>query len=173
MSLPPGSGSVRKECSRCLATAAWAKCTRRATDRLDRLVAVKILLPVMAVSSDARERFEREARAISRLSHPHVCALFDVGREATRCHLVMELVDGETLSALVAKGPLPTSEILRIGGRHRRGAGGGGSRRYRASRPQARQREDDAFGRQSCSTLDWPRRWPHRPGAAELATVVD
>lgn len=84
--------------------------------RLDRLVAVKVLSPAMAASSDARERFEREARAISRLSHPHVCALFDVGREGDTSYLVMELLDGETLKALLEKGPLPIPDVLRIGG---------------------------------------------------------
>ncbi|HMC78162.1 MAG TPA: serine/threonine-protein kinase, partial [Vicinamibacterales bacterium] len=84
--------------------------------RLDRLVAVKVLSPAVAMSSDARERFDREARAISRLAHPHVCALFDVGREGDTSYLVMELLDGETLKALVARGPLPMPEVLRIGG---------------------------------------------------------
>src|SRR5204862_1524042 len=84
--------------------------------RLDRLVAVKVLSPAVAMSSDARERFDREARAISRLAHPHVCALFDVGREGDTSYLVMELLDGVTLKALVARGPLPMPEVLRIGG---------------------------------------------------------
>ena len=83
--------------------------------RLDRLVAVKILTPDMAMSREAEERFEREARAISRLAHPHVCALFDVGREGDISYLVMELLDGETLTALIARGPLPMPDILRIG----------------------------------------------------------
>ena len=83
--------------------------------RLDRLVAVKILSPGMASSGDARERFEREARAISRLSHPHVCALFDVGREGDTLFLVMELLEGETLKTVIDKGPLQMSDVLRIG----------------------------------------------------------
>lgn len=82
-------------------------------NRLDRFVAVKVLSPAMAASIDARERFEREARAISRLSHPHVCALFDVGREGDALYLVMELLEGETLAALVAKRPLPMSDRTR------------------------------------------------------------
>jgi eukaryotic-like serine/threonine-protein kinase len=84
--------------------------------RLDRLVAVKVLSPAVAMSSEARERFDREARAISRLSHPHVCALFDVGREGETSYLVMELLDGETLKALLARGRLPMADVLRIGG---------------------------------------------------------
>jgi serine/threonine protein kinase len=83
--------------------------------RLDRLVAVKVLSPATAASSDARDRFEREGRAISRLAHPHVCALFDVGLEGDISYLVMELLDGETLTALIARGPLPMPDILRIG----------------------------------------------------------
>src|SRR4029077_6512184 len=83
--------------------------------RLDRLVGGKVLSPARAMSSDARERCDREARAISRLAHPHVCALFDVGREGDTSYLVMELLDGETLKALVARGPLQMPEVLRIG----------------------------------------------------------
>jgi serine/threonine protein kinase len=83
--------------------------------RLDRRVALKVLSAAGAVSIDARERFDREARAISRLSHPHVCALFDVGREGDTLYLVMELLDGETLRALIAKGRLPMPDVLRIG----------------------------------------------------------
>jgi eukaryotic-like serine/threonine-protein kinase len=83
--------------------------------RLDRLVAIKVLSPALAGSADARERFEREARAISRLSHPHICALFDVGHASDTSYLVMELLDGETLSALVARGPTPLPHVLRIG----------------------------------------------------------
>src|SRR6202041_987432 len=78
----------------------------RAIDtRLDRAVAVKI----------THERFsalfDREARAISSLNHPHICTLYDVGPN----YLVMELVEGETLAARVAKGPLPMEMVLRYG----------------------------------------------------------
>ena len=113
--------------------------------RLDRLVAVKILPPAMALSDDARERFEREARSISRLSHPHVCALFDVGREGDTLYLVMELLDGETLKELVARGPLKMTGGASHRRRDRRGAGCSSESRDHPSRPEAGQRDVDAL----------------------------
>jgi eukaryotic-like serine/threonine-protein kinase len=76
--------------------------------RLERTVAIKI--------SGVRftERFEREARAISSLNHPHICALYDVGREDSTDFLVMEYLEGETLEARLRRGPLPIEEALRI-----------------------------------------------------------
>jgi Tol biopolymer transport system component len=88
----------------------------RARDtRLDRAVAVKVLPQQIATSPESRQRFEREARTISQLSHPHICALYDVGREGEVDYLVMELLEGETLSARLAKGPLPLEQTLRAG----------------------------------------------------------
>src|SRR5262245_39781057 len=83
--------------------------------RLDRFVAIKVLSDELTSSPDARERFEREARTISQLSHPHICALFDVGRQETVEFLVMELLDGETLAARLTKGALPIAQTLRVG----------------------------------------------------------
>jgi eukaryotic-like serine/threonine-protein kinase len=89
----------------------------RARDtRLDRLVAVKILLRDTALSPDALTRFEREARSISQLSHPHICPLFDVGEENGIRFLVMQLLDGETLSDRLGKGPFPVDVTLRYAG---------------------------------------------------------
>src|SRR3954465_8851052 len=116
MSLSPGTRLGPYEVLAALGAGGMGEVYKARDPRLDRLVAVKILSPAMAMSLAARERFEREARAISRLSHPHVCALFDVGREGDTSYLVMELLDGETLGALIAKGPLPLAEALRIGG---------------------------------------------------------
>ena len=62
-----------------------------------------------------RQRFEREAKTISQLSHPHICALYDVGREGETEYLVMEYLEGETLSDRLAKGPLPLEQTLRYG----------------------------------------------------------
>lgn len=83
--------------------------------RLDRRVAIKVLRADAATSTESRERFEREAWAISRLSHPRVCALFDVGHVDGTAYLVMELLEGETLAARAAKGPMPIEQVLRIG----------------------------------------------------------
>src|SRR5262245_51665427 len=83
--------------------------------RLERTVAVKVLPAQLSVSSDARQRFEREAKTISQLSHPHICALYDVGREGETEYLVMELLEGETLTERLAKGALPLDPTLRFG----------------------------------------------------------
>jgi Tol biopolymer transport system component len=88
----------------------------RARDtRLERTVAVKVLAPHMSASVEVRQRFEREAKTISQLSHPHICALYDVGREGETEYLVMELLEGETLSERLAKGALPLEQTLRYG----------------------------------------------------------
>src|SRR6478735_11374077 len=89
----------------------------RARDtRLDRTVAVKVLASHLSASPESRQRFEREAKTISQLSHPHICALYDVGREGDVEYLVMEYLEGETLSARIAKGTLPLEQTLRFAG---------------------------------------------------------
>jgi serine/threonine protein kinase len=70
--------------------------------RLERTVAVKVLSSHLSASAEVRQRFEREAKTISQLSHPHICALYDVGREGETEYLVMELLEGETLSDRLA-----------------------------------------------------------------------
>src|SRR5690242_18214284 len=86
----------------------------RARDtRLDRSVALKILRVEWADRSEARQRFEREARAISSLSHPHICPLYDVGHEDGFDFLVMEHLQGETLACRLEKGPMPMDQVLR------------------------------------------------------------
>ena len=87
----------------------------RARDtRLDRDVAVKVLPQQLSSSAALRERFEREARAISRLNHPHVCTLYDVGHQDGVDYIVMEYLEGETLADALARGPLPLRDALRI-----------------------------------------------------------
>jgi serine/threonine protein kinase len=89
----------------------------RARDtRLGRDVAIKVLPADLAGDPELVARFEREARAISSLNHPNICTLFDVGREDGVEYLVMELIEGETLFARLKSGPLPTTELLRLGG---------------------------------------------------------
>jgi serine/threonine protein kinase/Tol biopolymer transport system component len=83
----------------------------RARDtRLDRLVAVKVIAGAAAFDPDFRERFDREARAISALDHPHICTLFDVGHEAGVDFLVMQLLEGHTLAERIARGARPSSD---------------------------------------------------------------
>ncbi len=80
--------------------------------RLARSVAIKVLPASLHVDPVARERFEREARAISALNHPHICTLHDIGNQDGVDFLVMEYVEGETLAARLAKGPLPLEQAL-------------------------------------------------------------
>jgi len=87
----------------------------RARDtRLDRSVAVKVLPASLSSDPQFRERFDREARAISQLAHPNICTLYDVGEHEGTPFLVMELLAGETLEARLASGPLPTEPALAI-----------------------------------------------------------
>ncbi|HET6199252.1 MAG: protein kinase [Candidatus Acidiferrales bacterium] len=87
----------------------------RARDtRLGRDVAIKILPAHLTEKADARQRFEREARAVSSLNHPHICTLYDIGHQDGTDFLVMEYLEGETLAKRLEKGPLATAELLRI-----------------------------------------------------------
>ncbi len=84
--------------------------------RLDRLVAVKVLAGRHAEDAAMRERFEREARVISALSHPLICTLFDVGEHEGTHFLVMEYLEGETLATRLERGPLALEAALKLGG---------------------------------------------------------
>jgi len=85
----------------------------RARDtRLDRTVAIKILPDRLADRPDLRERFEREARTIASLNHPHICVLHDIGRHNGTDYLVMEYLEGDTLAQRLEKGPLPFEQVL-------------------------------------------------------------
>jgi len=74
--------------------------------RLDRTVAIKVLPSTLAADAQFRDRFDREARAISQLAHPHICTLHDVGTEHGTAFLVMEFLDGETLFDRLKRGPI-------------------------------------------------------------------
>src|SRR5262245_29092810 len=81
--------------------------------RLGRTVAIKILPAHVASDPDLKQRFEREARAVSSLSHPHICTLFDVGRQNDVDFLVMEYIEGDTLAERLRAGALPVTDALR------------------------------------------------------------
>ena len=86
----------------------------RARDvRLDRTVAIKLLSEEFSARVDRRQRFQHEARLISALNHPNICALFDVGEQDGVAFLVMEYVEGETLDDRLTRGPLPAHSLLR------------------------------------------------------------
>src|ERR1700730_6458350 len=82
--------------------------------RLDRIVAIKVLHESLAIDSQFRERFDREARTISQLEHPHICPLYDVGEQEGTAYLVMQYLEGETLADRLTKGVLPLDQALRI-----------------------------------------------------------
>src|SRR5438094_551936 len=88
----------------------------RARDtRLERDVAIKVLPSHLSENAQARARFEREARVVSGLNHPHICVVHDLGREGEIDYLVMELVEGESLAARLGRGPLPIADVVRLG----------------------------------------------------------
>jgi len=88
----------------------------RARDtRLDRTVAIKILLAQHPETPEFKQRFEREARAISSLNHPNICHLYDIGSHNGTDFLVMEFLDGETLAHRLRRGAIPLPELLKIG----------------------------------------------------------
>ena len=85
----------------------------RARDtRLDRTVAVKVLPAHLSSDPVRRQRFEREAKTISSLNHPHICVLHDVGHQDGIDYLVMECVEGETLAKRLEKGAIPVEQAL-------------------------------------------------------------
>src|SRR5208283_6089762 len=88
----------------------------RARDtRLERTVAIKILPAHLSNDPVRRQRFEREAKAVSSLNHPHICTLYDIGCQDGLDFIVMEYVEGITLASRLEKGPLPTAELLEYG----------------------------------------------------------
>ncbi|MEA2570612.1 MAG: eukaryotic-like serine/threonine-protein kinase [Acidobacteriota bacterium] len=114
MTLTPGTRLGPYEVVAQIGAGGMGEVYRARDTRLDRTVALKIL-PHHATTTEAKERFEREARAISSLNHPNICTLFDVGSEDGVAYLVMELVEGETLASRLAKGALPLDVALKYG----------------------------------------------------------
>src|SRR6202140_5088152 len=87
----------------------------RARDRrLNRIVAIKVLPTHLADRSELRERFEREAKTIASLTHPHICVPPDIGQQDGIDYLVMEYLEGETLAERLQKGPLPLEQVLQF-----------------------------------------------------------
>ena len=115
MSLPAGARLGPYEIVSPLGAGGMGEVYRARDTRLDRSVALKVLPSHRSSSPEARQRFEREARTISRLAHPHICALYDVGCQGETDFLVMELIEGETLLDRLKNGPLPLDQTLRRG----------------------------------------------------------
>jgi eukaryotic-like serine/threonine-protein kinase len=88
----------------------------RARDtRLERTVAIKVLPSHLSSDPDLKQRLEREARAISGLNHPHICTLYDIGSQDGVDFLIMEYLEGETISDRLIRGPLPVEQVLKVG----------------------------------------------------------
>ena len=117
--LAPGSRVGPFEILSRLGSGGMGEVYRARDTRLDRAVAIKVLAPDLAGDRHGRERFEREARLISMLTHPHICTLYDVGSASDggseMPYLVMELLDGETLASRLRRGALPVDQALKIG----------------------------------------------------------
>ena len=115
MTLAPGSRLGPYEIVAPVGAGGMGEVWKGRDTRLDREVAIKVLPPAFARNAELRARFEREARTISSLNHPHICTLHDVGHEGDTHFLVMELIDGETLAERLEKGPLPLDQVLEVG----------------------------------------------------------
>src|SRR5258705_4424821 len=82
--------------------------------RLERTVAIKVLPEHIAKREDLRARFEREARTVASLNHPHICVLHDIGSQGGTGYMVMEFLEGETLAARIGRGALPLDQALQF-----------------------------------------------------------
>lgn len=115
MSLDPGMKLGPYEIVAAIGAGGMGEVYRARDTRLDRTVAVKILPEEMSRDPLRKQRFEREAKTISSLNHPHICVLHDVGSQDGLSYLVMECLEGETLAKRLEKGALPLEQVLRFG----------------------------------------------------------
>lgn len=111
MTLKPGGRLGAYEIVAPIGAGGMGEVYRARDPRLDRSVAIKVLPADLAHNASLKLRFERESKTIAALSHPNICALYDVGDD----YLVMELLEGETLADRIAKGPLPVDQVLKLG----------------------------------------------------------
>jgi serine/threonine protein kinase len=126
MSWPPGTKLGPYEIIAPIGAGGMGEVHRARDTRLNRDVAIKAIPASLSGDEQLRQRFEREAKAISSLNHPHICTLYDVGHTTSQAgagegaparldYLVMELLEGESLADRLVKGPLPIHEVLKIG----------------------------------------------------------
>src|SRR6202049_3682150 len=116
MPLAPGTQLGPYEITAPLGAGGRGEVYRARDTRLDRTVAIKILPAQFSADPARKQRFEREAKTISSLNHPHICVLHDVGHQDGIDYLVMECVEGETLAKRLEKGPLPLDQVGKFGG---------------------------------------------------------
>src|SRR6186997_1572160 len=113
MTIQPGTALGRYEVRELLGAGGMGEVYRAIDTRLNRAVAIKVLAPGGASEDSVRARFEREAQVISSLNHPHICTLYDVGRQDGVDFLVMECLEGETLEHRLRRGPMGIDESVR------------------------------------------------------------
>jgi eukaryotic-like serine/threonine-protein kinase len=114
MTLSPGTRLGPYEIQAAIGAGGMGEVYKARDTRLDRSVAIKVLPPEFSADPDRRARFEREAKTIAGLSHPHICTLHDVGEHDGSTYLVMEHLQGETLADRLMKGPLPLEQALTV-----------------------------------------------------------
>jgi eukaryotic-like serine/threonine-protein kinase len=114
LTLSPGTRLGPYEVTALLGVGGMGEVYRARDTRLDRTVAIKVLPSVVTGDPDVRSRFEREARAVAALDHPHICGIYDVGSVDGTHYLVMPHLDGQTLAARLEKGSLPLDQALKI-----------------------------------------------------------
>ena len=114
MPLPSGTRLGPYEIQAPLGTGGMGEVYRARDTRLERDVAIKVLPASLSSDPNLRQRLDREAKAVSKLSHPNICTLHDIGHQDGVDYLVMELVEGETIEHLLQKGPLSPDQVLRI-----------------------------------------------------------
>jgi len=114
MSLSPGTVLGPYEIISIAGSGGMGEVYRAKDKRLDRIVAIKVLPSHLSSNSDLRQRFEREAKAISNLNHPNICTLYDVGQQDGMEFLIMEYLDGETLADRLKKGGIPLQQTLTL-----------------------------------------------------------
>ena len=115
MTVSPGTKLGPYEILTLIGAGGMGEVYRAKDTRLDRTVAIKILPSHLSSNPDLKQRFEREARTISNLSHPNICALYDIGHQDGTDYLVMEYLEGETLAQRLIRGSLPIEQVLRYG----------------------------------------------------------
>jgi serine/threonine protein kinase len=115
MSLTPGTKLGPYEILTPIGAGGMGEVYKAKDTRLDRTVAIKVLPSHLSDNTHLKERFEREARAVSSLNHPHICTLYDIGSENGVDFMVMEHIEGETLADRLKKGALPLDQALRYG----------------------------------------------------------
>ncbi len=114
MPLTPGTRLGPYEILSSLGVGGMGEVYKARDTRLDRVVAVKVLPEHVAPRNEIRARFEREARTVASLNHPHICTLYDIGNNEGAGYMVMELIEGETLAARIAAGALPLEQALKF-----------------------------------------------------------